>query len=84
LLSSGTSGTKTEKEITVKIFQNGVFHITGVLDEEYDRDVTTRSAESYPRTLPNGCCIWRMEPRLSSRGPDELQDEARGGYQPLS
>ena len=42
LLSSGTSGTKLEKEITVKIFQNGVFHITGVLDEEYDRDVTAR------------------------------------------
>ena len=42
LLSSGTSGTKTEKEITVKIFQNGVFHITGVLDEEYDRDVVAR------------------------------------------
>lgn len=29
-----------EKEITVKIFQNGVFHITGVLDESYDRAVT--------------------------------------------
>ena len=42
LLSSGTSGTKFEKEITVKIFQNGVFHITGVLDEEYDRDVIAR------------------------------------------
>ena len=42
LLSRGTSGTLTEKEITVKIFQNGVFHITGVLDEEYDRDVTIR------------------------------------------
>jgi TATA-box binding protein (TBP) (component of TFIID and TFIIIB) len=42
LLSSGTSGTKLEKEITVKIFQNGVFHITGVLDEEYDRDVIAR------------------------------------------
>jgi hypothetical protein len=42
LLSSGTSGTKLEKEITVKIFQNGVFHITGVLDEEYDRDVVDR------------------------------------------
>lgn len=42
LMSSGTSGTKFEKEITVKIFQNGVFHITGVLDEEYDRDVVAR------------------------------------------
>jgi TATA-box binding protein (TBP) (component of TFIID and TFIIIB) len=38
VLSSG-DGTHIEKEITVKIFQNGVFHITGVLDESYDRDV---------------------------------------------
>jgi hypothetical protein len=42
LMSAGTSATKFEKEITVKIFQNGVFHITGVLDEEYDRDVVAR------------------------------------------
>ena len=41
LLSSG-DGTLVEKEITVKIFQNGVFHITGVLDEKYDRDVVAR------------------------------------------
>jgi hypothetical protein len=40
VLSSGAG--LTRKEITVKIFQNGVFHITGVLDESYDRDVTTR------------------------------------------
>lgn len=33
-------GTLLRKEITVKIFQNGVFHITGVLDEKYDRSVT--------------------------------------------
>jgi hypothetical protein len=26
------------KEITVKVFQNGVFHMTGVLDERYDKD----------------------------------------------
>jgi hypothetical protein len=36
LLSDG-DGTLLKKEITVKIFQNGVFHITGVLDELYDR-----------------------------------------------
>ena len=41
ILSDG-DGTLTQKEITVKIFQNGVFHITGVLDELYDRDVTTK------------------------------------------
>ena len=40
LLSKGTEDTLVEKEITVKIFQNGVFHITGVLDESYDRHAT--------------------------------------------
>ena len=39
LLSRGTDQSLLQKEITVKIFQNGVFHITGVLDERYDRDV---------------------------------------------
>ncbi len=38
VLSDG-GGTLRRKEITVKIFQNGVFHITGVLDEKYDRHV---------------------------------------------
>lgn len=38
VLSDG-GGTLRKKEITVKIFQNGVFHITGVLDEKYDRHV---------------------------------------------
>lgn len=41
ILSDG-DGSLPEKEITVKIFQNGVFHITGVLDEKYDRDVVAR------------------------------------------
>jgi TATA-box binding protein (TBP) (component of TFIID and TFIIIB) len=27
-----------QKEITVKIFQNGVFHLTGILDDRYDKD----------------------------------------------
>ena len=38
-LSDGTDHSLTRKEITVKIFQNGVFHTTGTLDEKYDRDV---------------------------------------------
>jgi hypothetical protein len=38
VLSDGY-GALRKKEITVKIFQNGVFHITGVLDEQYDRQV---------------------------------------------
>ena len=37
LLSKG-DGSLREKEITVKLFQNGVFHITGVLDDSYDED----------------------------------------------
>lgn len=41
LLSKG-DGTLPEKEITVKIFQNGVFHITGVLDESHDQDAVIR------------------------------------------
>jgi len=39
VLMSDGDGTLLRKEITVKIFQNGVFHITGVLDERYDRNV---------------------------------------------
>ena len=35
LLNDG-GGSLKMKEITVKIFQNGVFHMTGVLDELYD------------------------------------------------
>ena len=29
-------GTLPRKEITIKIFQNGVFHMTGILDDRYD------------------------------------------------
>jgi TATA-box binding protein (TBP) (component of TFIID and TFIIIB) len=29
-------GTLPKKEITIKIFQNGVFHLTGVLNDQYD------------------------------------------------
>jgi TATA-box binding protein (TBP) (component of TFIID and TFIIIB) len=52
LLSSG-DGSLAEKEITVKIFQNGVFHITGVLDERYDRDVTQRLQAHITTTCPH-------------------------------
>jgi len=38
-------GTLLKKEITVKIFQNGVFHLTGVLDERYDRHTMKRLSE---------------------------------------
>lgn len=38
VLMNDGGGQLEEKEITIKIFQNGVFHLTGVLDERYDRD----------------------------------------------
>ena len=36
MMSSG-DGTLPRKEITIKIFQNGVFHMTGILHELYDK-----------------------------------------------
>lgn len=39
------------KEITVKIFQNGVFHLTGVLDERYDK----HTMEILLETIKNSC-----------------------------
>ena len=51
-MSSG-DGTLLDKEITIKIFQNGVFHITGVLDERYDRDVTERLRDHITTTCPH-------------------------------
>jgi TATA-box binding protein (TBP) (component of TFIID and TFIIIB) len=51
LLSDG-NGTQKNKEITVKIFQNGVFHITGVLDETYDRDVMSHLRKQITETCP--------------------------------
>jgi len=35
------AGTLPRKEITIKIFQNGVFHMTGVLADIYDKDSLT-------------------------------------------
>lgn len=51
VLSDG-EGTLRQKEITVKIFQNGVFHITGVLDERYDRHVMKFLHEYIISTTP--------------------------------
>ena len=36
VMMNNGDNTLLEKEITIKIFQNGVFHMTGVLDEKYD------------------------------------------------
>lgn len=50
-------GTLKKKEITVKIFQNGVFHITGVLDERYDRSVMARLREHIMTTCPDAVSV---------------------------
>jgi TATA-box binding protein (TBP) (component of TFIID and TFIIIB) len=44
-------GALTKKEITIKIFQNGVFHLTGVLNELYDRT----SMEQLMNILETSC-----------------------------
>jgi len=53
------------KEITVKMFQNGVFHITGVLDESYDRDVTQKLQSHITTTCPEAVVegTWTPEKR---------------------
>lgn len=37
VMMNNGNGTVPMKEITIKIFQNGVFHMTGVLDDSYDK-----------------------------------------------
>lgn len=37
VMNNDGDGTQIKKEITIKIFQNGVFHLTGVLDDAYDK-----------------------------------------------
>jgi len=44
MLNDG-NGELAKKEITIKIFQNGVFHLTGVLDERYDKNSMTQLLE---------------------------------------
>lgn len=59
VLMNDGNGELRRKEITVKIFQNGVFHLTGVLDDRYDTDtmkqlleiIHNTSQESYREPL---------------------------------
>lgn len=37
VMLNDADGYLPKKEITIKIFQNGVFHLTGVLNDEYDK-----------------------------------------------
>jgi len=50
VLNNG-DGTLPEKEITIKIFQNGVFHLTGILHESY----ATASIDLLLNVLWNRC-----------------------------
>jgi TATA-box binding protein (TBP) (component of TFIID and TFIIIB) len=65
VLVSDGDGTLLLKEITVKIFQNGVFHITGVLDEKYDRDVVSYLQKHITAMCPEAMTLgeWTMETR---------------------
>ena len=37
VMMNNGNGTLPMKEITIKIFQNGVFHLTGILHDDYDK-----------------------------------------------
>ena len=65
VVMSDGDGSLLRKEITVKIFQNGVFHITGVLDEKYDRDVTSRIRKHIVTSCPDAIVEgeWNMDNR---------------------
>lgn len=65
VLMSDGDGTFPKKEITVKIFQNGVFHITGVLDETYDRDVTQKLYTAITTSCPTAVVSgeWALDSR---------------------
>ena len=39
VMLNDADGNLPQKEITIKIFQNGVFHMTGILDDAYDQSV---------------------------------------------
>jgi len=62
LLSKG-DGTLPEQEITVKLFLYGVFHITGVLDEQYDRDVVKQILAMVREHCPIGMTRGQGETR---------------------
>ena len=57
-------GTLLRKEITIKIFQNGVFHMTGVLDDKYDtcslRDLLNLIWNHHPDCLVEAPSAWEI------------------------
>jgi TATA-box binding protein (TBP) (component of TFIID and TFIIIB) len=51
-------GNHPEKEVTIKIFHNGVFHLTGIRDEDYARS-SMREIRTILNSLPDECFIER-------------------------
>lgn len=54
VLMNDANGELPRKEITVKVFQNGVFHLTGVLDDRYDKccmDILLREIAAATATI---------------------------------
>jgi len=49
-------GELPKKEVTIKIFHNGVFHMTGILDPRYETSTLTMLEEVF-RTLPPECLV---------------------------
>jgi hypothetical protein len=47
-------GSLPKKEVTIKIFHNGVFHMTGVLDPLYESSSLSKLEEIF-KTLPSEC-----------------------------
>ena len=65
LLDDG-GGTLPKKEITVKIFHNGVFHMTGILDPLYETS-TLSKLEKVFANLPEGCIVSGSWEHMSRR-----------------
>jgi TATA-box binding protein (TBP) (component of TFIID and TFIIIB) len=60
-------GTLLKKEITVKIFQNGVFHMTGVLDDKYDKSCITILMDIITKDCKPAIKNIEDEPHITSR-----------------
>jgi hypothetical protein len=59
-------GTLPKKEITVKIFHNGVFHLTGILDPAYETS-TLETLEHIFKEIPPECLKEGTWERVSRR-----------------
>lgn len=62
-------GRQPSKEVTVKIFHNGVFHLTGIRHEDYARS-TMQDLRVLLNHLPNACFTER--PSLSAEADERI------------